>query len=143
MLFVTTSLQIKPNKVADITPKQTQIRTREPQLLTLDESMSTQYTDAYLDNIRPTVEVPRSTSTFDEYGIIARQSPIAGFVLKVVTQSMCHKVLLLAHHSTLAGHPGDRRMNGSVQKKHHCHSLSTDVYNTERHYQVFPEMKKS
>lgn len=71
--------------------------------------------------------MPGSGYTLDELGVLVRQAQIDVAVQRRVPLSSRPKILHLAHHSTMAGHPGERRMQDSLRRKYCWLHIASDV----------------
>lgn len=134
VMAVSRSEQKRFSDVNESTPKQTYIKTKEPELPTLYVFMSAQNSNAYWDNNRPTVKIPRSSFIFNKKGLLVRHSPICGSVHQVVPPSMCPIIWRLADHFSLAGYPGEPQMYDTLKPEYYRPNMSTEVYNTVRNY---------
>lgn len=59
-----------------------------------------------------------------------RMTPLAEGVQIYVTAVQCSIILLLWHCSTLAGHPGERRLYNSMSTQYYWPRIANDVYGT-------------
>lgn len=130
IMAVATPALKRLSNVQDSTPEQTFSETNEPQLPALDELRSAQGADAYCENIRQTVRIPRSSLNSDKNGLLVRHKSTDGSLQKVVTQSIRLITLHSTHYSILAGDSGERRKYDTSRRKYFWPNISTNVDNT-------------
>lgn len=83
--------------------ERTYIEKDEQPFPTIDQLMSAKGSDAYCDEINPTVEIPESSLILDRNRLLTRQLPKDGSVQKLGSLSLRPTILRLVHHSALAG----------------------------------------
>ena len=69
----------------------------------------------------------------DRYGVLRREDPHDPARSQIVVpKTLRARVLNMAHHSPLAGHPGQTRMYYTLRQFYYWPSMAADVYNTVR-----------
>lgn len=79
-------------------------------LPTISEFILAQRKDAYCNQMKQLVDTSNCHFTFDKKIPLVKQVPLDRSIHKLLLLKMCVTILCLAHHSILAGHPGERRM---------------------------------
>ena len=105
-----------------------------PAPLTVAEILEEQRTDEYCQSVL-TMQVGRKKSLFfeDDYGVLCRQHPREpGLEQIVLPSSLRHRVLRLAHHHPLAGHPGHTRLQKRLRRTYYWPQMAADAAMTVR-----------
>ena len=105
-----------------------------PAPLTVAEILEEQRTDEYCNSVL-TMQVGRkkSLSFEDDYGFLCRQHPSEpGLEQIVLPSSLRHRVLRLAHHHPLAGHPGHTRLQKRLRRTYYWPQMAADAAMTVR-----------
>lgn len=105
-----------------------------PTPLTRSEILEEQRTDDFCQTILATQVSEDKTWFFeDEDGVLCRRDPRQEEQIQVVLPlSLRARVLRLAHHSPLAGHPGQTRLHKRVRRSYYWPQMAADVAATVR-----------
>ena len=100
----------------------------EVSTVTLDEVRHAQEDDDDCIAVRAGWEAcEASPYVEDERGLICRRSPIDGALGVYVPQSLHPRVLYLAHHTPVAGHPGITRQYYTMRQQWYWQSMVADI----------------
>ena len=106
----------------------------EPMLtaLTPEDIVRSQNNDPFCIAQKQRIDRKQRTRFYvDAYGQLTRKSP-DNFTQIVVPKELQLKVLQLAHHSRVAGHPGGSRLYSTLRRNFYWRTMSIDCYNTVR-----------
>ena len=82
---------------------------RDAASISVEEFLRAQAEDAFCRFAAETVGTSNSKFDIDRYGFLGRKSPLDRTLQRVVPTRLRPRVLYLAHHPRLAGHPGATR----------------------------------
>ena len=100
--------------------------------ISIEEFLQEQAGDPFCQSAAETVGEPASDYDVDRYGFLVRKSPLDGTLQRVVPKRLRAKVLYLAHHPRLAGHPGGTRMYYTLRREYYWPHMANDAYQTVR-----------
>lgn len=123
------------NELDDTTSEKTLQYRKESTFSKLKQNLRAQSTGAYGDNSRPSVAIAGSSFNFDKSGLLVILSPMDGAVQNVVSHVMSPIILYLALHSTLTGHPRERRLYDTLRCEYVSPNMSRNEHHTVRHFQ--------
>ena len=105
-----------------------------PSPLTTEEILEEQSTDEFCQDVLRGQVGQRGTLFFeDDDGLLCRSSPKDPGVVQIVLPStLRHRVLRLAHHHKLSGHPGQTRMFRRVARTYYWPQMTADCATTVR-----------
>lgn len=86
--------------------------------------------DAFREKILHKARVPGSPFMSHKNRLSVRQPQIIFSIQELLLQQMRTTVLLLAYHSTLAGHPGQCWMYDILQYEYYRPNMSSSAFNT-------------
>ena len=110
-----------------ITPEE-----RDAASISVEEFLRAQAEDAFCRFAAETVGTPNSKFDIDRYGFLVRKSPLDGTLQRVVPTRLRPRVLYLAHHPRLAGHPGATRMYYTLRREYYWPHMASDAFSTVR-----------
>ena len=116
-------------RTLSITPEE-----RDPAYISVEEFPRSQAEDAFCHFAAETVGTPNSKFYIDRYGFLVRKSPLGGTQKRVVPTRFRPRVLYLAHHPRLSGHPGAMRMYYTLQMEYYWPHMASDAFSTVRNY---------
>jgi len=103
--------------------------TDTPEPVEFDDVVEAQQTDDYCVEMTKRVERGTAKAFFlNEHHALYRRT-LYGNQL-VIPKSLRDRVLTLAHHATVAAHPGMNRMNYTMRKAYYWPSMVTDIHST-------------
>lgn len=96
--------------------------------ISLEDLRQAQDTDPYCKQIRADIETSDAPRFDDnDVGVLVRVSPIDGSRAYVVPERLRQKILLLAHHSRLGGHPGINKMYYTLRQSFYWPNMMADI----------------
>ncbi len=96
--------------------------------ISAEEIRSAQEVDAFCKQTRQEIESGKpSLFGVDERGVLVRIAPLDGVRRVVVPENLRTKVVILAHHTRLGGHPGITRMYYTLRRIFYWPMLMADV----------------
>ena len=103
-----------------------------PVRLTKDELLEAQSTDDFCQTVLSRQSRNLDTHFFEgDDGLLRRQHPTdLENVQIVVLDTLRPRVLDLAHHTILAGHPGQNRMHRHIRETYYWPQMAADIYKT-------------
>ncbi|CDF38306.1 unnamed protein product [Chondrus crispus] len=113
--------------VLAVTPEE-----RDVSSISVANFLREQADDAFCRAAADTVGEPNSKFDVDRYGFLVRKSPLDGTLQRVVPNRLRPRVLYLAHHPRLAGHPGGTRMYYTLRREYYWPHLASDAFATVR-----------
>ncbi|CDF39905.1 unnamed protein product [Chondrus crispus] len=105
---------------------------RDVSPVTVEEFLREQAEDPFCRAAAETVGNPDSRYDVDRYGFVVRKSPLDGTLQRVVPKRLRAKILYLAHHPRLAGHPGGTRMYYTLRREYYWPHMANDAFSTVR-----------
>ncbi|CDF40922.1 unnamed protein product [Chondrus crispus] len=105
---------------------------RDVSSVTVEEFLREQAEDPFCRAAAETVGNPDSRYDVDRYGFVVRKSPLDGTLQRVVPKRLRAKILYLAHHPRLAGHPGGTRMYYTLRREYYWPHMANDAFSTVR-----------
>ena len=109
------------------------LHTEPVSALTLEEILEEQRKDAYVQHITKLIEQNEiKIYKINEQGVLVRIYPIDLVEQIFLPKPLRERVLYLAHHTTVAGHPGGTRMYSTLRRTYYWPNLAVDCYNTVR-----------
>ena len=100
--------------------------------ISFEEFIREQAEDAFCCFAAETVGMPNSEIDIDRYGFLVRKSPLDGTLKRVVPTRLRPRLLYLAHHRRLAGHPGATRMYYTLRIECYWPHRPSDAFSTVR-----------
>ncbi|CDF38169.1 unnamed protein product [Chondrus crispus] len=106
---------------------------RDVSSVTVEEFLREQAEDPFCTAAAETVGNPDSRYDVERYGFVVRKSPLDGTLQRVVPKRLRAKILYLAHHPRLAGHPGGTRMYYTLRREYYWPHMANDAFSTTAH----------
>ena len=105
-----------------------------PAPLTLDEILETQRSDDFCQQVAlESTDNPSSSFFEDHDGVLCRKQPADPTRIQIVLPEVLRpRLLRLAHHSPLAGHPGQTRLHHRLSRSYYWPQMAADVATTVR-----------
>ena len=105
-----------------------------PVRLTKDELLEAQSTDDFCQTVLSRKSRNLCTHFFEgNDGLLRRRHPTDSEIVQIVLpDTLRPRVLDLAHHTTLAGHPGQTRMHRHIRETYYWPQMVTDICKTIR-----------
>ena len=110
-----------------ITPEE-----RDAASISVEEFLRAQAEDAFCRFAAEAVGTPNSKFDIDRYGFLVRKSPLDGTLQRVVPTRLRPRVLYVAHHPRLAGHPGATHMYYTLGREYYWPHMASDAFSTLR-----------
>ena len=105
---------------------------RDAAYILVEEFLPVQAEDAFCRLATVTVGTPNSKFDIDRYVFLVRRSPLDETLQRVVPTRLRPRVLYLAHHPRLAGHPGATRMYYTLCREYYWPHMASDAFSTVR-----------
>ena len=105
---------------------------RDVSSVTVEEFLRKQAEVPFCRVAAETVGNPYSRFDVDQYGFLVRKYSFGGTLQPVVLQRLRAKILYLAHHPRLAGHPGGTRMYYTLRREFYWPHMANDAFRTVR-----------
>ena len=98
----------------------------------MEEFLLEQAEDPFCRAAAETVGNPDSRYDVDRYGFLVHKSPLDGTLQRVVPKRLRAKILFLAHHPRLAGHPGGTKIYYTLRREIYWPHMANDAFSTVR-----------
>ena len=95
---------------------------RDAASISVEEFLIEQTEDSFCRFAAETTGMPNSKFNIDRYGFLVRNSPLDGTLQRVVPTQLRPRVLYLAHHPRLGGHPGATSMYYTLRGEYTGHT---------------------
>ena len=105
-----------------------------PTPLSKQEISQEQKLDEFCQSVHKT-QLSRKQNLYfeDEDGMLCRRHPRDQTMIQsVLLYSLCHRLLRLAHHTPIAGHPGQTRLHRRLQRSYYWPHMAADISATVR-----------
>ena len=96
----------------------------------MEEFPRNQAEDLFCRGAAETVGTPDARFDVDRYGFLVRKSRIDGTLQQVVPKRLKARILYLAHHPGLGGHPGGTRVYYTLPGEYYWPPAANDAFST-------------
>lgn len=90
------------------------VKGQKNELSSVQKFLLEQTADSYSQAATQSSEKPRSDHCVAQLELLVRRYAVDGSIGTVTLWSLENRLLYLSHHSSISGHPGQRRMYASV-----------------------------